>query len=322
MRRTRIAALTAAGAIAAAGTGVAVATTTSDDPKEREDAVLADAAERLDVEPYELRDALADAEDAQLDADVKAGNLTQEQADAIKERRRESGMVLGGPKPFGGGPDIAFGFAHAGGGPIGLFDAAADALGISRDELRDRLRDGKTLEEIAKAEGKSLDDVRQAVEAELKERFDKAVAEGDLTRRQADRMLAGASDMLDDLGKVLRGPKLLRDGPDFGLHFKHPGGGPIELFDAAADALGISRDALEERLRDGKTLEEIAKAEGKSVDDVREAVESELKERFDKAVEDGDLTREQADRMLSHVTELLDDLGDFPRLRPPAPPWP
>jgi hypothetical protein len=212
MRRTRIAALATAGALAAAGTGVAVATTRSDDAKEREQAVLADAAKRLDVSPSELRDALSDAENAQLDADVKAGRLTQEQADAIKKRRAEMGSVLGPGGPHHIGPHLKFAPGRVGGGPIELMDTAADALGISRDELHERLRDGKTLEEIAKAEGKSVDDVRKAVESQLKERFDKAVEEGDLTREQADKMLSGASEMLDHLGE-LRFPKLGFPGP-------------------------------------------------------------------------------------------------------------
>jgi hypothetical protein len=202
MRRTRIAAVAAAGALVAAGTGVAVATTRSDSAKEREQAVLADAAKRLDVEPSELRDALSKAEDAQLDADVKAGRLTQEQADAIKARRKQDGTVLGGP----GGRDHHFrpGFGHHrfGGGPFEITEAAAKALGISNDELWERLRDGKTLEEIAKAEGKSLDDVEQAIKTALKERFDKAVKAGDLTREQADEMLEHLTDRLGDLGDL------------------------------------------------------------------------------------------------------------------------
>jgi len=86
-RRTRIAAVAAAGALVAAGTGVAVATTRSDDAEKREQAVLADAAKRLGVDTAELRDALGKAEDAQLDAEVKAGRLTQVQADAFKALR-------------------------------------------------------------------------------------------------------------------------------------------------------------------------------------------------------------------------------------------
>lgn len=202
-RRTRIAAVAAVGALAAAGTGVAVATTRSDDAKEREQAVLADAAKRLNVEPSELRDALGKAEDAQLDAEVKAGRLTQEQADAIKERRRQDGTVLG--PGFRGGPGGPHGFGmklRPGGGPFELTEAAAKALDISEDELWDRLRDGKTLEEIAKAEGKSVDDVEKAVEAALKEQFDKAVKDGDLTRKQADEMLEHLTERLDDLGDL------------------------------------------------------------------------------------------------------------------------
>jgi hypothetical protein len=201
-----MAALATAGALAAAGTGVAVATTTSDDPKEREDAVLADAAKRLDVTPSELRAALSEAEEAQLDADVKAGRLTQEEADAIKKHRSEMGTVLGPGARFDK-PGLSFHvMPHPGGGPIELIDTAAKALGISRDELVDRLRDGESPEEICKAEGKSVDDVRDAVRSTLKERFDKAVEEGHLTREQADRMLDKVSGLVDDLGE-LRVPK-------------------------------------------------------------------------------------------------------------------
>jgi polyhydroxyalkanoate synthesis regulator phasin len=315
MRRTRIAALTAAGALAVAGTGVAVATTSSDDPKEREQAVLADAAKRLNVTPSELRDALSDAEDAQLDADVKAGRLTQEQADALKKRRAEMGTVLGPGKHMG--PHLSFRVGPHDGGPIELFDTAAKALGISAAELKERLADGKSLDEIAKAEGKTADDVRDAVRSTLEERFDKAVEDGDLTREQADRMLSHTDEMLEHLGDL----RLPKPGfPPFG--FGHSGGGPIELMDTAADALGISPAQLKQRLADGKSLEEIAEAQGKSLDNVREAVEAKLKERFDKAVENGDLTREQADEMLSRTAEMLEDLGDFRFAKPgfPGPP--
>ena len=212
MRRTRIAALTAAGALAVAGTGVALATTSSDDPKQREQAVLADAAERLDVSPSELRDALSEAEDAQLDADVKAGRLTQEQADAMKKRRAELGTVLGAGGPRHMGPHLSFRAGPHDGGPIELFDTAAKALGISAAELKERLGDGKSLDEIAKAEGKSADDVRDAVRSTLKERFDKAVEEGDLTREQADRMLSHTDEMLEHLGEF-RLPKPGFPGP-------------------------------------------------------------------------------------------------------------
>ena len=309
MRRTRIAALTAAGALVAAGTGVAVATTSSDDPKQREQAVLTDAAKRLDVEPSELRDALANAEDAQLDADVKAGRLTQEQADAIKQKRAGSGTVLGvGP---GGPPDGLF-FRHRGGpgevhGPGELIDAAAKALGISREELFQRMRDGKSLSEIAKAEGKSIDDVKAAVKAAMKTQLDEAVKAGKLTQQQADDIASKSADHLEDFGRF----------PP-----ERPHGPPGEFADAAAKALGLSREELFQRLRDGKSLSEIAKAQGKSVDDVKAAVRAAMKTQLDKAVEAGKLTRQQADAIISKSTDHLEDFGRFPKLGPPPEPPP
>jgi hypothetical protein len=216
MRRNRIAIIAAAGALAAAGTGVAVATTTSDDPKQREQAVLDDAAKRLNIEASKLRDALGAAEDAQLDAEVKAGNLTQKQADAIKARRAKDGTVLGGPGPgfglhlrgrgFGppGGPHLRPPGVPGRGGPGDLLDAAATAIGISQDKLFDELRSGKTLSEVAKAHGKSFDDVKTAVTAALKKDLDAAVKNGDLTQSQADDMLSHLTEHLDDFGQFRR----------------------------------------------------------------------------------------------------------------------
>lgn len=209
MRRRHIAGIAAVGALAVGGTGVAVATSRSDEAEQREDAVLSDAAERLDVQPSQLREALARAEDAQLDADVKAGRLTREQADAIKRHRRQDGTVLGGPGP--GGP----GFDHHGpggpglsgrGGPGDLLGAAADAIGISEAKLFEALRGGKSLSDVARDHGKSFADVKAAVKAAAKKHLDEEVADGDLTQGQADEMLARLTEHLDDFGRFGRPP--------------------------------------------------------------------------------------------------------------------
>ena len=205
----RVAVITAAGLTVAAGGGAAIAATAGDDGKEAENTVLNDAAKDLNVSPGKLREALRDATVAQLDREldraVKAGELTQRQADEIKSRRRESGRVLdlgpghgAGHGFHGGGP----GFPRRpgpGGGPL---EDVAEALGISRAALFSRLRDGKTIAQIAKAEGKSLDDVRSAVRASAKERLDKAVKDGDLTERQAKAMLDRLDEHLDRLGSA------------------------------------------------------------------------------------------------------------------------
>jgi AraC-like DNA-binding protein len=220
MKAKRLAVLTAAALTVAGGAGAAIATT-RDDPKQTEQAVLADAAQRLNVSSSELRDALAAAEDAQIDQAVKDGRLTKEQADAIKQRRKESGLVLGfGPH----GPGMFFhhhGFAIR----FTLFDDIASALGISRSELRSELRDGKTLSQIAKAHDKSLDGVKSSVRAALKKRLDPAVKDGKLTQAQEDDILSHVSDMIDHFGER---PPHMGDGPapgepEFGFEFEGPG---------------------------------------------------------------------------------------------------
>lgn len=202
MKVNRIAIAAAATAVLAGGAGAAVAATAGRDAAQRENAVLDDAAGRLGTTPEKLRDALGAAIDAQLDQAVKDGRLTQEQADEIKQRRQESGRVLGFP---GGGPGRhGHGPGHRGpGGPrgAGLFSDLADALGVSEAELRERLHDGRTVAQIARAEGKSLAEVRRAVRAAVSDRLDEAVRDGELTREQADERLEHLDSHLERLGE-------------------------------------------------------------------------------------------------------------------------
>jgi hypothetical protein len=198
MRSRHIAASAAVIAALGGSTAAAVAATSGDDRKAAESTVLADAAKKLGVSSDDLRSALAGAEDAQIDAQVKAGKLTQAQADAIKARRAADGTVLG----VGGGHGGRGG--HAGGR---LADDAAKAIGITTTSLFDQLRSGKTLEDIAKAKGKTLDEVKAAVKtsatAELKADLDAKR----ITQAQYDEQASDLDDAIADLasGKLGHG---------------------------------------------------------------------------------------------------------------------
>ncbi|MBN1528277.1 MAG: hypothetical protein JW895_04415, partial [Thermoleophilaceae bacterium] len=120
--------------------------------------------------------------------------LTKEQAEAIKRHREDSGRVLG----FPGGPPHFGRHMRAAGGPLG---DVAKALGITERKLFSQLRDGKTLAQVAKAQGKSLDDVRAAVKAAERKRIEAAVKDGKLTRSQADEILEHLDERLDHLGE-------------------------------------------------------------------------------------------------------------------------
>lgn len=91
-----------------------------------------------------------------LDAAVKAGKLTQAQADEILSRAG-SGDLHVGPGPFFMGRF----------GPPPILDPAAKALGISTDALRTQLQSGKSLADIAKAQNVDPSTVIAAVQKAL-----------------------------------------------------------------------------------------------------------------------------------------------------------
>src|SRR4051812_21727381 len=154
----------AAGLVVLAGTGGAYAanqassTPTPSKPADRaaeQKAFLDDVAGRLHVTTDQLTAALKGAAADRIDAAVKAGKLTQAQGDAAK-KAIESGNVpaLG----FGRGPGGPGGPGHPGpggprgfGGPFEAVDGASSYLGLTDQQLRDKLQSGKSLADIAKA---------------------------------------------------------------------------------------------------------------------------------------------------------------------------
>ena len=83
-----------------------------------------------------------------VDAAVAAGRLTKAQGGGMKQRIEAGGFPLFG---MGAGP----GFEHH--EMFGGLDAAAAYLGLTGDELQTQLASGKSLADIAKSKGKSVD---------------------------------------------------------------------------------------------------------------------------------------------------------------------
>ena len=103
--------------VAVVSGGAAYAASRDDSPQARSQAIVNDAAGTLGVDPTKLSDALKKALENQVDAQVTAGTLTKEQADAIKQRIEDGTQPIFGGPGFGGGPPGHFGrFGHGGPG--------------------------------------------------------------------------------------------------------------------------------------------------------------------------------------------------------------
>jgi hypothetical protein len=173
------------------------------------------------------------------------------------------------------------------------------------------------LDDVANRLGVSSADLEQALTDAQITRIDKALADGRITKEQADRLKEHIES-----GK---GP-LFGFPPERGFGGPHggfgPGGhdfhhGPPAFFEAAATYLGMTADELREALDEDTSLADVAKAKGKSVDGLEQAIVAAVEKQLDEAVKTGRLTEERKteflDRFRDHVDELVQQAGHGPR---------
>lgn len=173
-------------------------------------------------------------------------------------------------------------------------EAIAAALGITVEELEAARAEGQTVADLAEELGVDMADVNAAVQAAKEEALAAAVANGDITQEQADRILSG-------IGRHGgRGFGAFGPGEFHGLLT------PEAQQTAIADALGMTVAELDAARAEGQTLAEIAAAQDVDMADVQAAVEAAREQAIADAVANGDITQEQADALLSGEPLRLD----------------
>jgi hypothetical protein len=88
-----------------------------------------------------------------------------------------------------------------------------------------------------------------------------------------------------------------------------------DLARTAAGYLGLSERALGEQLRAGRSLADVARAQGKSVEGLQEAIVAAATTRLNRAVDDGWLGARARDQILK---ELRDRVSELVSATPPA----
>ncbi|MGD8968429.1 MAG: hypothetical protein PVI07_13040 [Anaerolineae bacterium] len=86
-------------------------------------------------------------------------------------------------------------FAFGRGDQWTMFDTAADMLGLTPEELFAELHAGRTMEEVAEAQGVEMEDLEEALDVARADAtragIEQAVEDGEMSQEQADWLLEG-----------------------------------------------------------------------------------------------------------------------------------
>ncbi|MAT44300.1 MAG: hypothetical protein CL609_18365 [Anaerolineaceae bacterium] len=252
----------------------------------------------LDYEAY-----LQQLAETQLDCINQAladGKITETQAERMISAV-EKGLEEG--KPFLLGHRS---FKHPGIQKLRFlsFDNIAESLGLTAAELKTAMNNGQSLPEIAAEQNVDLDELfADWVEAQIAD-LSQAVEDEKLTQAQADALIEKMNQILEE-------------GFDFENWnpFEHKGldrekvilNSTKDLITQTMDALGMTVQDLRTALQDGKTLDEIAEEAGVDLDVIYQDWITEQMETVQTALEDGKITKAQADQIMERLENQLDN---------------
>jgi len=179
-------------------------------------------------------------------------------------------------------------------GPGKNVAAIASILKLTEAELKTQVQSGKTLAQIATAQGVDIKLVVDAIVADMKSHIADEVKSGEITQAQADTKLA------DVTAKATERVNNVRPARGEGMH----GGpkGPGRNVAAIASVLKLTEAELKTQVESGKTLAQIATAQGVDIKLVVDAIVADMKSHIADEVKSGELTQTQADAKLANVT--------------------
>lgn len=163
-------------------------------PEAERDAYLQKIADNLGVDLAKLKAAIGKANTDTLGEKVADGSITQERADAMREKLATGDSFFFGGKGGRGGPG-----GHGAGG-YGMSANSAEVaafLGVDEATLRTELQT-KSLATIATERGKTVDQLKSFLAAQAQTALAARVASGDMPQTEADEKLAELQERLDE----------------------------------------------------------------------------------------------------------------------------
>ena len=192
-----------------------------------------------------------------------------------------------GPGMMGGRGGFDGGLMMGGRGQTGnsLITIAAKVLGMTEADLRTALQAGKSIADVAKDKGVTLDKIVDAAVANRSDQLKQQVTAGRLTQAQSDTLLAN-----------------YKINVTAELNNKFVQVGPVResLLTIAAKELGVTEADLRTTLETGKSIADVAKDKGVALDKIVDAAVAQHADLLKQQVTAGRLTQAQADTLLAN----------------------
>lgn len=170
----------------------------------------------------------------------------------------------------------------------------ASIIGVDASSLKQQLKGGKSLVDVAKTRGIDETTLIAKIKAAQKQRLSDAVKAGKLTQAEANKR----SEWFDNHAKQIVERKGM---PPHGSRHHH-------MLKASAKAIGISHEELKAQLKSGKTILQVAQSKGISKNELTERLTANLKAKLDKRVAAGKMTAEEEKTVLSRCSQRIEML--------------
>ena len=179
-------------------------------------------------------------------------------------------------------------------GPGKNVAAIASVLKLTEAELKTQVQSGKTLAQIATAQGVDVKLVVDVIAAEIKTHIASEVTSGEITQAQADAKLADVTTKVTEMVNTVR--------PARGEGSRGGPKGPGKNVAAIASVLKLTEAELKTQVQSGKTLAQIATAQSVSVQSVINVLVADMQAHIAEELASGEITQAQATTKLASVT--------------------
>jgi len=149
-------------------------------------------AKDLNKSPADVQKAAQLAFDQTVDDAVNSKQITKAEGDALKAKFAANQLCSGGLGAIGRGPGPGAGAGRELGQEA--FSAEASVLGISTSDLMTQVKAGKTVKDLAAANGLDETAFRAAYVAKIKSDLAALVSKGTITQAQADKVIQAAQN--------------------------------------------------------------------------------------------------------------------------------